>query len=52
MTPHRAYYHKPLYQIPAHRAPLVVTLGVLAWLLVALLGHGFWLLLMALERVA
>lgn len=47
MTPDRAYYHKPLYQIPAHRAPLVVTLGVLAWLALYGAGYGFRELILA-----
>lgn len=45
MTPHRASYRKPVIHIPSERAPLLLSLGIAAWLGLILLGHGFWLLL-------
>lgn len=50
MTPHRAIYHKPISHIS--NGPVFLAAATGAWLLVAGLGYGFWLLVTALERAA
>jgi hypothetical protein len=44
MNIHPIRYHRPSKQIEPGKGLLLMAGAVLAWLFVALVGHGFWLL--------